>query len=886
MREPLLLPFGGLATGIAVGSWLNHQGVEGFTKWEGLAAALAFSSLYIAARWNAMRVAGPPRVIEGVRTSSEENHFEDTPEEEPQSSPHSHNRFLAPICLFLALTAAGISLQAARRKGPAPVLNATSGETLLLSGCVVDPPVFYEHRSRFLLEIEHNAIVQVSLYFNNDTDPPPNLHYGERIEFEAKIRQPHNFRKPGSFDYVDYLARKDIYWTASARGDAKITTLPGRCGSHIDAVIFAIRTGALERLERLFPGDTYANGMLAAILVGETRKLDKVWTEHFRRTGTYHALVISGLHFSSLMFMLALLFRMANSGAVPRLLAGLAVGWMYTAVSGWQPPVVRAAGGLTIFLLARCFFREARLLNVLAATGILYLLYDPTELFDASFQLSFACVAAIGAFVEPIAQATSSKYAPALTHLTNRLRGLRLPPRAQEFRVELRLLAETVSLWTRIPEAWVSRVITGFLRVIYFFYDIVVTSTVMQIALALPMLIYFHRFSSSGLTANMAIVPLMSIVVPFGILAIATGWQWAAGVANLMLHWSESVAVWHLTWAPEFRVPDPPEWLALCFGGALLICALSLRTARWRWAAVPLTLGIFVVLSFVRFPPLAEAGKFELTAIDVGQGDSLLAAFPQGKLMLIDAGGIISFANAKVKRHPPQIDIGEDVVSPFLWARRIDRLDVVVSSHAHDDHVAGMPAVIANFRPRELWTGANPPSEIWTRIEAAARAAGTQIRTFHTGEQFDYGGTHIEVLAPLVDYIPANTPKNNDSLVFLITYGKHTFLLTGDMEQAVELQLAFADRPLPHVDVLKVAHHGSKTSSTAEFLDRTRPSFALISDGIDNIFHHPHPTVISRLDERHIATLRTDIEGIVTVISDGKSLSYRTGATTLPVAVR
>ena len=842
MQEPLLLPFGGLVTGIAIASGLNRQGVEGFTPIESAVATVAFVLLYILAR--------------------------------------KYSR-LRLVCVFLALVAGGIGLSAARRKGHAPALNIGSGDTAVISGCVIDPPVFYEHRSRFLLELERGAAVQVSLYFNNDTDPAPNLYYGQRIELEAKIKEPHNFRNPGAFDYVDYLARKDIYWTASARGGTPITVLPGRCGSRLDAAVFAIRTGALERLERLFPGDTYANGMLAAILVGETRKLDKVWTEHFRRTGTYHALVISGLHFSSLTFLLALLFRIANTGAGPRLLAGLLVGWTYTAVSGWQPPVVRAAGGLTIFLLARFFFREARLLNVLSATGILYLIYDPRELFDASFQLSFACVAAIGAFVEPVARVSSARYGPALKVITDPWRGLRLPAVAQAFRLELRLLAETIWLWTGISQLWAGRVIGWVLSVLYFFYDIVVTSTVMQIALALPMLMYFHRFSASGLTANMAIIPMMSIVVPFGILAIAIGWTWAAGVANLMLRWSENVAAWHLTWAPEFRVADPPPWVAFGFGAALLICGISLRIGRWRWAAVPGALAMFGTLSFVRFPPLAEPGKLELTAIDVGQGDSLLTAFPHGQLMLVDAGGILSFG--KQKRRPPQIEIGEDVVSPFLWARRITKLDVVVSSHAHDDHVGGLPAVIANFHPKELWTGANPPSELWDRITAAARATGTRIRNLHNGETFDYGGARIVVLAPLNDYVPSETPKNNDSLAFLIEFGKHRFLLTGDMEQAVERQIADT---VPHVDVLKVAHHGSKTSSTAEFLDHTRPSFALISDGIDNMFHHPHPTVLGRLEERHIAALRTDLEGMVTVVSDGKSLSYRTAATMIPARVR
>ena len=746
---------------------------------------------------------------------------------------------LTAVCLFLTFASAGLFLSTVRQKGAPPTLNIGSGDTAIISGCVVDPPVFYEHRSRFLLELERGALMQVSLYFTNDDDPAPDLRYGQQIELEAKIKEPHNFRNPGAFDYVNYLARKDIYWTATAKGGVPITVLPGRCGSRFDAFISTIRTGAFERLEQLFPGDSYANGMLAAILVGETRKLDKVWTEHFKRTGTYHALVISGLHFSSLTFLLALFLRLINAGGGARLLSGLLVGWTYTAVSGWQPPVVRAAGGLTLFLLARFFFREARLLNVLAATGILYLVYDPTELFDASFQLSFACVAAIGAFVEPVARVTSARYSPALRAIASPSRGLRLPPTVQAFRLELRLLAETTWLATGLPRGWAARGISVALHTVYFFYDIMVTSTVMQIALALPMLIYFHRFSASGLTANMAIVPMMSIVVPFGLLAIATGWHWAAGVANLMLHWSESVAAWHLQWAPEFRVANPPAWVAVGFGAALLLCGISLRREKLRWVAMPLALGLFATLSLGRFPPLAEPGKLALTAIDVGQGDSLLTAFPRGQLMLVDAGGILAFG--RQKRRPPQIEIGEDVVSPFLWSRRISQLDVVVSSHAHEDHAGGLPAVIANFHPRELWTGANPPSELWERVTKAAQAAGTRIRSLHNGDTFDYGGARILVLAPLAGYVPASVPKNNDSLAFLIEFGKHRFLLTGDMEQAVELQIADIltayrrpeGRPPRQQDVL---HGGVPRPRQAQ-------AFALVSDGIDNMFHHPHPSV-------------------------------------------
>ena len=823
-REPLLIPFLGYATGIALATWLSPQ----LTVWEGIYSAAAGLFLFLLTRRSATQMA----------------------------------------CLFLTLTGIGIAWQIHSRKGPPPSINADSGETLILSGCVVDPPVFYEHRSRFLLDLGNNAIAQVS-FFLNDDDPAPDFHYGQRIEFEAKLKVPHNYRNPGDFDYVAYLNKRDIYWNASAKGNVPVTILPGTCGSKLAAAIFNLRTKALDRLTQLFPDDSYANGMLAAILIGETRKLDKIWTDHFRRTGTYHALVISGLHFSSLTFLLTVLFRVIRASPWTRLGGGLVVGWLYTAVSGWQPPVIRAAGGLTLFLIARCLYRNGRLLNLLAATGFAYLTYDPSELFDASFQLSFACVAAIGLFVEPWLNASSNQFSPALANLKDPNRGFRMPRSAQEFRVELRLIAEAMSLYSRIPETWFANSIAFLLGTVYFLYDIFVTSTVMQIALALPMLLYFHRFSLSGLTANLIVVPLMSIVVPFGILAILTGWHWPASIASLMLNWSEAVAFWHLKWAPEFRVPDPPQWLDLAFVAALGLCAVSLRQRKLRLIAVPLALAAFAALAFYRFPPVTEAGKFELTAIDVGQGDSLLAVFPKGQLMVVDAGGILTFG--KQKRKPPQIETGEDVVSPFLWSRRIAKLDVVVSTHAHEDHAGGLPALIANFHPKELWTGANPESVVWSKVEQAARRAGTQIRSLQAGDKFAYGGALITVVAPLSGYLPSKDPKNDDSLAFVIEYGRHRFFLTGDMERTVELQLA----NLPHIDVLKVGHHGSKTSTTDELLDQTHPSMALISDGIENLFHHPHPSVLARLENRHIGILRTDEDGMIRVVSDGTHLSYQ-----------
>jgi competence protein ComEC len=292
------------------------------------------------------------------------------------------------------------------------------------------------------------------------------------------------------------------------------------------------------------------------------------------------------------------------------------------------------------------------------------------------------------------------------------------------------------------------------------------------------------------------------------------------------------------------------------------------RSRAWRWPPIAVAAVLFTVVFWHPFPPKAIAGSLELTAIDVGQGDSLLVAFPNGKLMLVDGGGVLAFGR-KVK---PKLDIGEDVVSPYLWSRSIGHLDVVVATHAHEDHTGGLGAILDNFHPPELWTGAHTDEPVWNELSRHAHRRGVKIVSLHGGEVREFGGARIEVLSPPEDYIPNDTPKNNDSLAFRVTFGKHSFLLTGDMEKPMETRLVADERPL-RADVLKVGHHGSKTSSSEPFLDAVDPRFAIISDGFENPFGHPHRDVIERLTRHHAEILRTDTAGLITIRSDGHRLS-------------
>ena len=775
--------------------------------------------------------------------------------------------FRSPKCIRLTAAAAsfagGMLLAALHPLKPPPTLSVPDNTRVILQGCVVDPALISTEREKFVLELAPGARAQVSLYSRDGGFPA--LPYGTLVEFTGKVRTTHNFRNPGSFDAVHYLARQSIYWNVSANA-AEIRILPGHCGNVIAGSIYFIRMAALDRLEHLYKDDEYSNGMMQALLIGATARLDRSWTEDYRSTGTFHALVISGSHVALLAGILLFLMRIC---LVPRGIAiaiTVLVAWLYAGVTGWQAPVLRSAAGMSLYAIGRIFFREGRLLNILAAVAFLFLSWGPDQLFDASFQLSFLAIALIGAFVVPLLDATSSPLARGLSDLRHTSKDIRIEPRVAQFRIEMRLLADTLHLVLHIPARIALGVVAAAARLCLFLWEVAVTSFFIQLGLALPMIVYFHRLSASGISANAIVVPVLSSVVPLGFAAIAFNSHLLAGMCTHLLTISRWAVSMHARWEPDWRIPAPPLWLAALFVLALLLAALrwGRRPRALAWALASICLVTIIIHPFA---PVLTPRTFELSAIDVGQGDSLLAAFPDGKLMLIDAGGIPSFGRSR----KPGLNIGEDVVSPYLWSRSIRHLDVVAMTHAHEDHMGGMNAVLKNFRPGELWTGAVAESPEWKSVRETAEALHITIRQMKRSNPFTFGGAQLTVLAPLPGYEPREKPSNDDSLVMRIAFGSTSFLLTGDMEKRIEEQL-FYEGALQHADVLKVGHHGSRTSSTPDLLDAVKPTFGIISAGFENSYGHPHPGTMQALADHHVVPYRTDEQGLISISSDGRHL--------------
>ncbi|HYM12065.1 MAG TPA: ComEC/Rec2 family competence protein [Bryobacterales bacterium] len=762
-----------------------------------------------------------------------------------------------------------------------------------LSGWVRVPPTVRADRDQFALAVEAigqstpaGGGVRVTVV-RRPGEPPADLHYGDHVEFLARLRLPHNFQDPGGFDRVTFLRRQGIEMTATVRAGVPFRRLAGRRGSRVLALIWTTREWAEGRIDRLLGAGSTAAGVVKAMLLGDAAYIDRSLGVSFQRTGAYHALVVAGLHVGALAWFFLFLFRLLR---VPRGLASLAVMVVligFVLLCGSRLPTVRAAAMVAAYLLARVFYRQRRALNIMAGVALAMLAADPAGLFDVSFQLSFLSVGTIAALAVPILERTLEPYRLALADLPDRSRDMHLEPKVAHIRVAWRTAAGRLPFVPRISMA----VLCWAVRPLVAIAELVVVSASVQIGLALPMAIQFHRLAWSGLSANVFVVPLIGLIVPLGFATVLTGWPLLGHALALLVAAMVWIVEWHARWRwLEARVPIPPAWFAVAFAAALAAVAWLLdrqrpprvivegrnrpRPRAGFWPRLAVGAAFLALLAAVAglavspFAPHLDRGKLEVTALDVGQGDALFLALPQGQTMLVDTGGLATFGGTNTQMP----DIGEEVVSPYLWSREIRTLDVVVVSHAHYDHIGGLPALLENFRVRELWIGSNPPSPDYDRALDTARRRGVRLVRLCRGEERRLGGVRFTVLAPPPDYVPRAKPANDDSIVLRASFGDRSFLLTGDIEQRSERRLA-DDGLLGHADVLKVAHHGSKTSSSETFLDGVRPWFAVVSAGFDNPYGHPNGDVLSRLADHRATVFRTDRDGAVSIETDGHRLS-------------
>ena len=710
--------------------------------------------------------------------------------------------------------------------------------------------------------------------------PLPEIHAGDEVAFITQARLPQLYRDPGAFDRREHLARQGIHLTATLRAPELIERI-SQAPASLPALAARARARLRKTLNDLFPAAPEAAALLRAMLLGDSSFVDRDESRNFQITGTYHVLVIAGLHVTALAVFLFWAGRAAGRPRGVVSVLALALLLAYVAVVEQRPPVIRATLMAAIVVLGGMLYRRLDLLNSAAIAALLILAARPMEVYDSSFQLSFLAMACIGGIALPWIERSAAPYSRALRAWRDITADSAHAPRQAQFRLDLRALdARLAARFPARAARWSGNGGALLLAGVFRSWELLVLSLVMQIGMLPLMASEFHRVSLAGPLANLFIVPLTGVLVPLGFLTLGSALLWAPLARALAwpLIWLTSLLTHLAAWFAaiphgSYRIPAPPPWAMLAFFAAFAALAIT----RWkpvRRIAAAILLASAAIIAIYPFAPALHPGNLEMTALDVGQGDALLLVSPLGRTMLIDGGG--SFAGGPMgeaarSRGP---EPGEDAVSPYLWSRGIQRLDIVALTHAHQDHIGGLRAILDNFQVGQLWLGREITARAQVALEEQARRRKIPIEHERSGKAADWGGAQLQVLWPeAAEGAPAAAAQNNDSLVLRLSYGRRAFLLPGDIERQAESDLlAQAKEVNLAADVLKTGHHGSRNSTTEDFLARVHPRIAIISAGAENPYGHPSAEMIARLEAAHVRVLRTDRHGAIQALTNGENL--------------
>ena len=675
-------------------------------------------------------------------------------------------------------------------------------------------------------------------------DRKSDLRYGDRVRFISKLYLPRPASNPGAFDYRRFLALQGIWATAFVNDSSEIVRMEEGKGN---AFFHFVERGR-EKIRLFVDGNAppESRGIIKALVLGERGDISKEVNEQFIVSGVNHILSISGLHVAlvaafffgatrlTLRLFPSLLLRL-NLNKTSALVAIVPV-ILYTFIAGLGVAAVRSMIMTLSFLLALLLDREKDLYDALSVAAFFILIGTPAALFDISFQLSFLSVLAI----------------------------LYLIPRFAEYFSALKIWPEKAleaeqSRWKR--------------KVLTYLGASLLTSAAAILGTGPLVVLYFNRISLVGFLSNLFLVPLMGLAnTLLSLLAalfvfLSEPWAKVLTALNVFLLNISLALVDFFSRLPlaskRVTTPTIPEVLLL-YG--ILIFAANIK--RWK-KAIPGLIGlavIFVALQVNGYYAIQRGNELSVTFLDVGQGDAAVIRFPKGEVMVIDGGGTPDGS----------FDPGERIVAPYLWKAKTNNIDYLVNTHPHPDHVQGLLFLLGNFKIGEVWNNGagDEDSEL---LDSFLKLAGEKLQKMGRGEvPKEIGGVKVEFLhPPLIRKKGQSFIGNDASLVIKLIYGEVSFLFGGDVESAAEEEV-LRSKPNLQSTVLKAPHHGSRTSSTQKFLEKIRPKFVVFTVRAGGRQRLPHPTVLERYESMGAKVFRTDRDGAITFVTNGKDLQVRT----------
>jgi competence protein ComEC len=757
------------------------------------------------------------------------------------------------------------------------------------------------------------------------------LRYGARVRVMTMLERADTFRNPGVSSFTEYLDRKGYDATGFVKSPLLIERLENERVFLPLAWLYEWRSKLQAEIDSRFSTETA--GVLDAALLGNRHKLSRSTSERFREGGTFHVLVISGLHITFLGGFVFLIARRLTKNGVLQFLLADTVLWAYSIAVGAESSVVRAAMMFTVVLLAPLLSRHASSLNALGAAALALLAWRPSDLLDPSFQLTFVSVLAIVILAWPVLEKMAAVGSWKPTRETP------YPPACVPW---LRSVCESLFWSERKAQRELERAncnyklfkapLAGTLERLHlqsllrYSFGAITVSVCVQLALLPFLIIYFHRLSFASFLLNIGVSLMMAVVVITAAVALLLAQMSAAVAAPLIslanvLNWAmvHSVDPFTNVGVASIRLPEYTGWFGIVYVLYYLpLAMLAFSLSRWMplslhvsnsstsrffaspgssnnsdvprrlvWLAMLAQLSAIALIVFHPFSAATPPGKLRVDFLDVGQGDSALVTFPNNTTLLIDGGGrpgpfLKNNGPDDIENgdegtfQPDTRSIGESVVSEYLWWRGLDRIDYILATHADADHIDGLNDVARNFSVRAALVARTPGQDLeYARFSETLSKQDIPLRLIGAGDVLQFGEVTASVLWPLPSASPNAGSRNNDSIVLRLQLGERALLLTGDIEMAGEAAMLQAHDNLD-ADVIKVAHHGSKTSSTAPLVDAVEARFALISVGQTSIFGHPSKEVVERWITGGAQVLTTGQTGTITITTDGRNLSLET----------
>ncbi|MGH9341663.1 MAG: ComEC/Rec2 family competence protein [Acidobacteriota bacterium] len=709
----------------------------------------------------------------------------------------------------------------------------------------VEKSLYFEFSPTSIIQngIEIDYPARISVYVRSPETPPqllfdPPLRYGDVLHLRTFLQEPPYYAVPGGFDYRQYLWQQGILHQIRLKSPHQLER-DGRRTSFFLLRLLHDYTQAFESYCRQ-TFDEHNLKLILSVFLGHKKALEDFDKELIQQLGILHIFVVSGLHVSILIGFLHLILH--GWGRAGRLLTLLGL-WSYVIISGSSIPTVRAGLMITIFYLLAPMGLFRVFLNSLGVAALITLACRPGSLYSPGFQFSYLSLCAIGLFVLPFSAHIKCLRCGFADCFSDRVITEQSEQAAWRRCVRY-LLEEKLQFW---PSFLRTNGIRQSGAAIAYLLAVATCNWFIQM-LTLPVGLYYSNlWNWTQLFSNLLFVPLFGPFIPLCLLLFLSYKLPLVHLATALTHWYSELIAALMTGSQQFAwfsYLRQPELIEILVYSSSFFCLYHLLRGRWRLLSFLTPAFLFLMLKLGSDPPQ----RLQITMLDVGQGESIHLRYPDGSDGLIDTGGFVSLDGSSSNF------VGERLVSRYLWHQHSQRLAYVLLTHPHADHIQGFDFVKEAFPIQRVYFHEYPRAGSVSRNEY-----------LKAGDLFSIAGVEHSVLHP--ERSKAGRSSNNSSLVVLLRYGRFSMLFTGDIDQTIEEQLA---EELPSVTVLKVAHHGSHSSSSDVFLARTTPSLGIISAGKRNLFGHPSPLVLQRFAEAHVPVLDTATQGSIRIESDGE----------------